>query len=304
MIKKCVTVAAAVMLLGACDSTEPRVPTAVEVDQQNVSIETSDTLTLEATIVDQSGRPYLQMPTGYQITWSSSAHSIVSVSNGHIRGERPGQAIITAQAGDLEPAEVHVTVAVRTVTSEMSFQFSGHRNGTFVIDETFRLDQINWNGDWGFTWVTHEADDETGEIFTYQDVEAQRLRSDGKLDWIFWWAAQEIEAPGTFDAAGFFLYGFDPTDNSFETLYFGDGTVTFTSVASRQLAGTFSLGMGELNEADDYGSFTGAVLDITSGVFSVPLVIDAEIEGDIAADGMIDLVDLPERLRQLRAARR
>lgn len=300
MIKKCVTVAAGVMLLGACDSTEPRVPTAVEVDQQTISIVTSDTMTLQAVIVDQSGRPYMQMPTGYQITWSTSAPLIVSVTDGHIRGERPGQAIVTARAGDLTAAEVHVTVGVRTVTSEMSFQFAGHNNGTFAINETFRLDEIDWNGDWGFTWVTHEEDD-TGEVFTYQDVEAQQLRSDGKLDWIWWWAAEEIDAPGTFEAAGFFLYGFDLNDNSYEALYYGDGTVTFTSVAPRQLAGTFSLGMGELDANED---FTGQVIDVTSGTFSVPLVTNPEIAGDVAADARLDLADFPERLRQLRPARR
>lgn len=294
MIKKCLTVVAAVLLLGACDSTEPRVPTAVEVDQQTVSIESSDTLTIEAVIVDQSGRPYLQMPTGFQITWSSSNASIVSVSNGRIRGERPGEAIITARAGDLEPAEIHVTVAVRTVTSEISFQFSGHRNGTFAVDTTFRLDAIDWDGNWGFTWHDTEFDD--------QDVLGQRLRSDGKVDFLWFWSDQAVTGTGAREAyGGVFLFGYDVELDTVEGFYEGSGTVNFTSVTPRQLGGTFSLGMGEV---DEDGEFTGAVLDITSGTFSVPLVTIAEIDGDIAGDGTAGRVEVPERLRQLRAARR
>lgn len=283
--------AAAAVVLAACgDSTEPRVPTSVAVDQQQVTLEEGESVVVVATVFDQDGRAYETPPEGFAITWSSSAPAIASVDLGEITGESMGSAVVTAQAGTLPPAEVQVTVESRTVTTQMGFAYSGHRSGSFSIEETFALAEIDWLGSWALTLRNLEFGD--------QDLMGQRRRGDGLLDFIWFWMEGHVTGTGTREAyGGFLLLGYDPNDETVEASYeVITGPVTFTSVTNAQLAGTFTLSL----EEDE----TGAELDITGGTFDVPLVTEEFVFGDPAAFDGAGSVMLPGTIVQHRRNQR
>jgi hypothetical protein len=298
MIRQCLTVGVAAAVLAACgDGTGPRVPTEVDVDPPTVSMETSDTVRVQAVVLDQDGRPYTTIPSGYEITWSTSAPLVAEVQDGLIRGLRPGQAIITASAGDLAGGQIQVTVAPRTVSTELSFSYDGFQTGTFDVDVAFRLDQMDWSGEYALSWVAQDPD-EAGDLVTYQDFQAQHVRPDGKLDWIWFWTVGEVTETGAWNIdGGYFITGFDLFDESFEAVYAGSGTLDITTVADRRLAGTFAMGMVELDAQDNP---TGETIDITSGAFAVPVVIASEVAASVAAEAMPGVLEMPERLRTLR----
>jgi hypothetical protein len=300
MIRQCLTVAAAAAVLTACgDGTGPRVPTGVDVDPRTVSMETSDTVRVQAAVLDQAGRPYTQIPTGYQVTWSTSAPLVAAVEDGLIQALRPGQAIITARAGDLAPAQIQVTVAPRTVSADVSFSYSGHQNGTFAVETDFQLNQIDWYGDWAFTFFNPEYED--------QDVWAQRERTDGKVDWLVLYVSGAVTEPGTYLGGSLLYYGFNVDTAESDAVYQGEGAVSFTAVTGRRMAGTFSMEMGEIVEVGpDNWEFTGELLDLTAGAFHVPLVLVSEIFGDGTLGGtpILHLPDRPQVLRETLRPRR
>jgi hypothetical protein len=298
MIRTCLTVVVATAVLAACgDGTGPRVPTDIEVDPQTIAMETSDTVRAQAVLVDQSGRPYTTIPMGYEITWSTSAPLVAEVEDGLIQALRPGQAIITARAGALAPAQIQVTVGPRTVSADVSFSYSGHQNGMFAIDTDFQLDQIDWYGDWAFTFFNLEYED--------QDVWAQSERTDGKVDWLVFYVSGAVTEPGTYLGEGLFYYGFNVNTGDSDAVYWGEGTVSVTAVTDRRMAGTFSMEMGEVVEVEpNVWEFTGEHLDLTAGTFDVPLVLVSEVFGDGTMGGTPILLDLPERSRTLRESLR
>jgi hypothetical protein len=296
MIRTILTVVVATAVLAACgDGTGPRIPTDVEVDPQTISMETSDTVRVQAVVVDQSGRAYTQIPTGYQISWSTSEPLVAEVEDGLIRALRPGQAIITARAGDLPPAQVQVTVTPRTVSAALSFSYSGHQNGTFAIATDFQLDQIDWYGDWAFNFFDYNEDE--------QNFWAQRERMDGKVDWLVIFVSGMAE-PGAHLGDGLFFYGFDVDTEVSDAVYYGEATVTFTGVTERRVVGTFSMDMGEMVEVEkDVWVFTGQLLDLTAGTFDVPVVLSSEVFGD-GATSDAPILSLPERPRPVRESLR
>jgi hypothetical protein len=298
MIRIILTVVVATAVLAACgDGTGPRVPTDVEVDPQTISMETSDTVRVQAVVVDQSGRAYTQIPTGYQITWSTSAPLVAEVEDGLIRALRPGQAIITAQAGALNPVEIQVMVTSRTVETELSFSYGGFQTGTFDVDATFRLEQVDWDGDWALSWVTDEEDE--GVMVRYHDFYAQQARSDGTVDWIFFWTVGEVTEAGIWEIdGGYFTTGQDLFDDSYEEVYFGRGTLNITAVGDRRLTGAFAMDMVAL---DENGERPDDALEITAGTLNIPVILfPTEVSGDVAAYGPTGALKMPERLRTFR----
>lgn len=285
------SVAAALLVAGACgDSTEPRVPTAVEVDQQNVSLETGGTAHVTARVVDQHGRAFDTPPEGFAITWSSGDPATASVTDGAITGVWHGTTVVTASAGGLPSAEVNVNVGVRTITTQMGFSFSGDRTGSFSVQETFPGNAIDWGGNWAFTVHNTEYGD--------QDVMAQRRRGDGLVDFIWFWIEGQVTSTGTRQPyGGFMLFGYDSATETWENEYgVTSGSVTFNSVTSTQLAGTFTL---NLEEED-----TNAPLSVTGGTFDLALVPEQVVFGDPATasfDGA-GAVEVPAAVR-LRARR-
>jgi hypothetical protein len=292
--------AAAALSLAACgDGTGPRVPTAVEVVPRGLVLETGDTVTVQAVLVDQAGRPYTTLPPGYQITWSSSAPLVADVQNGLVQALRPGHATITARAGDLDPAPIQVTVDPRPVSSQMAFAYDGFQTGTFAVDATFRLDQLNGDGEWALSWVTDE-EDKSGAMVKYQNFFARQdgggMRWGGPA-WIWFWTVGEITAAGAWVIdGGYFVPAYSLFDYSGRGVYTGSGTMNITMVGDRRLVGTFAM---ELVEVDVQYQPTGEILDITDGSMSIHVLIP-EVEGSVAAEtmqGALELLrSLPETL--------
>jgi hypothetical protein len=253
---------AGAVLTAACDSTEPRVPTSVEVQPTAVTVEVGDTAMVTASILDQHGAPFSTPPEDHPITWSSSFGSIASVSNGVITGESPGTATVTVRAGELEPVEVQVTVEPRIVTGEIAFDFSGDRTGSFSISETFRLDDPPSN--LAFSVYDQQHND--------QDIIGERLREDGLYDVVFFWVDGRVTSTGSRPiSGGIMAFGFDLDDGTWEDGYaFASGSATFSAVSPLQLAGTFEMELTDLDE-DRYGT-----LSITAGTFDVPVIRPAD----------------------------
>jgi hypothetical protein len=292
--------AAAALSLAACgDGTGPRVPTAVEVVPQALALETGDMGEVQAVVVDQAGRPYTMPPPGYQIIWSSSAPLVADVQNGLVHALRPGQATITARAGDLDPAPIQVAVGPRPVSGQMAFAYDGFQTGTFAVDATFRLDQLDGGGDRALSWLTDE-EDASGAMVKYQNFFARRVRSgamgSGSMASIWFWTVGEITATGAWVIdGGYFIPDYSLFDFSGGAVYTGSGTMNITMVGDRRLVGTFAM---ELVEVDDQYQPTGEILDITDGSMSIPVLIP-EVEGSVVAETMPGALELLERLRSL-----
>jgi hypothetical protein len=273
MRTKTAVLAATVALMVACDTTEPRVPTSVEVDQQTVAMEVGETVTVVATVLDQHGRAYDTPPAGFEIAWTTTQAGVATVTDGEIRGVGSGTATIRASAGALPPAEIQVSVQARTATAQIAFSYSGHRTGTFSVVSTFRLDNVPWNDDWALTVFNLEYED--------QDIIAQRRRTDGLYDFIWFWVDGQVTTPGTrLVDAGILMLGFDPATDAAEAVYFvASGSVNFTTATPLTLAGTFTLAMVEEE--------TTEALNVTGGAFDLPVAADADVFGDpVSVDGV------------------
>jgi hypothetical protein len=250
-------------LLAACgdgSSTEPLVPTALQLDRESVVLEVQETVVVHAQILDQYG----DVLTGEdQITWSASNSSVAQVSAGTITGVGPGVATVSAQAEGLS-AEVEVTVEARELTGELSFDYAGGHSGSYGVSETFRLD-LGTGGDlqdWAVTFYFNE--------FQSQDIVSERVREDGLRDLVWFWVDLSIEETGTHDLDGAFIFFGVQDSQTWEFAYEDmlEGTVEFTSVTSDRVEGTFAFEL----EAP-----TGETLSVTSGAFDVPRVSEAEV---------------------------
>lgn len=260
MSRRVLFIAAAALLLGACDSTEPRVPTALQVDQQTVSLQVGETATVEAVVVDQNGRAYDAPPEGFAITWSTADANVATVEDGEITGVGTGQTTVSASAGSLPTAQVQVQVQGaleitggtfdlplltgnepddEVVSAQIAFSYSGHRTGTFSVDNTFQVGDISANGSYAYTFHNPEFDD--------QDFIAWQRRDDGLLDYIEFYVDGGITQTGNSTVyLGFLLLGYDVVEDTAENFYVLEaepGTVNVTSASDTHLAGTFTLSM-------------------------------------------------------------
>ncbi len=258
-MRKYVAFAASLALVGACDSTDPRVPSAVEVEVESLSLLVGETVTIQARIVDQRGRAYESPPDGLGITWTSSDEGVATVQAGQVVGVGSGEATIQAAAGSLAPAEIQVEVVGsldvvgsfdlpviraddpdgREVHAEISFTYSGHRAGTFAVDEMFAVDELTAADSWAYTFFNPDWDD--------QDFVALQWRDDGLIDYIEFYVEGAVEAAGQFTVyLGFLVLGFDPATNIAEVDYILEltpGVMTVSSATEGQLAGTFQFTM-------------------------------------------------------------
>jgi len=264
--------AAALLAASACDSTEPRVPTSLRLaDEAALSLEVGDTANLAVIVLDQHGEAYTTPPTDVLVSWSSSASSVATVSNGTVTAVGPGIATITVSATGLVSASTQVTVAARTYTAQLSFTYSGDASGSFDLNSTFQIDPET--GPNVLSWALTFYDEE----YQSQDIVAQRQRGDGRFDILWFWSdGPPVTVAGARAASfGVLLLGHSVLDDSDEGFYLiTGGTINFAAPAGGNLSGTFSL-QAEHEE-------TGAELLITSGSFNVPLV-SADIMGDASA---------------------
>jgi len=258
-MRKYLALAAAVALLGACDSTAPRVPDAVQLPVESLNLLVGETTDLEAVILDQRGRAYDAPPTGFEIVWTSSDQTVATVQDGAITGVGSGEATITAQAGTLAPADVVVSVhgsldvagsfdlpviadddpGEREVRAQISFTYEGHRSGSVVLEETFVLDQLTNTDNFAYTFFNSEFED--------QDFIVLQWRPDGTIDYMEFYVDGAITETGSYTAyLGFLVLGYDPQSDTSDAEYVLDlhpGTVSVTAAEEGQLAGTFSFTM-------------------------------------------------------------
>jgi hypothetical protein len=265
MIRKVVVAAAALALLGACgdsSTTEPRVPSSVQLDRQTLNLSVGDTVRVEAVILDQDGRAFDVPPEGFTIMWSSNATSVATVdASGLVTAVGTGQARIRATAGTLPPAEMvvdsegHLTVAGafdlpvifdddtgdRVVTAYFDAAYSGHRAGGFLVDDTFELGDVDGQGSYAYTFYNDEYDD--------QDFIAWERRADGRLDYMEFYVSGGVLETGSYQPyLGFLFLGYNLETDIAENLYILEaeaeaGILTVTAIDADQVVGTFSLPM-------------------------------------------------------------
>ena len=263
MSRRFLTLAAAGAVLAACgDTTEPRVPATIVVDQQQVTLDVGETVTVEATVLDEQGDPFDTPPEGFAIQWTSSQADVAMVDDGRITGIRGGAATVQATGAGLSPAEVQVEVApafiadgtfdlpfvssddvyggpaaepTREVFAETSFDYTGHWAGNFSLAETFLLGDI---GAVDYAVTFHDLDE--GEPFT--DMMAEQMRADGLIDFAWFWVAGHVAEPDARAAGGVLLIGIDPQTDQMEAFYNAvAGSMTHTSVTADRMTGTFDL---------------------------------------------------------------
>jgi hypothetical protein len=298
MIRKMLPAAVAVALLGACDSTEPRVPTALQVDQQTVSLEVGETVAVEAFVVDQHGRAFDIPPQGFAITWETANANVATVQDGEITGVGSGQTTVRARAGTLPAAEIQVTVESMMVSAQIGFSYAGHRTGTFSVNNTFRVSDISAGGSYAYTFHNMDYDD--------HDFIAWQRRPDGLLDYVEFYVDQPITQPGTYEVyLGIMLLGYNASTDAYEDFYLLEaqpGTINVTTATERRIVGTFALSLEEEE--------TGQALDVTGGTFDLPILTDESFAGSgtagaaagSAASRALD-APRPESVRRLRGVR-
>jgi hypothetical protein len=264
MTRKHLAALAALAAVAACDSTDPRVPASIQIEEQALNLEVGETVQLVPTILDRRGVAFTTWPEGLVLTWSSSDQQVAAVSDGEVLARGPGEAVIRATSPGLQEAEVEVRVEVRVVTAELAFDYEGHRDGSFEVAETWQLNETDWvRGTWAITFY------DSG--YRSQDIVAQRLRADGLLDFIWFWMDSRVTATGTRNVDdGFMLVGLDLSTEGVQDVYdISGGQVVFTDVNTRTLEGTFEIVLAE------WDSF--AELTIKAGSFDIPLVTEEDV---------------------------
>lgn len=278
MGRRLLTLGAAGAVLAACgDATEPRVPTTIVVDHQQVTLDVGETVTVEATVLDEQGDPFDTPPEDFAIQWTSSQEDVAMVDDGRITGLRGGSATVQATGAGLSPAEVQVQVVpayitdgtfdlplvtsddvyggpaaepTREVFAEISFDYTGHWAGTFSLAETFLLDDI---GAVDYAVTFYDVDE--GEPFT--DLMAELIRADGLIDFAWLWVAGHVAEPDARAAGGVLLVGVDPQADQIEAFYSAvAGSMTHTSVTADRMAGTFDFELEFL--AEESGAATAS----------------------------------------------
>jgi hypothetical protein len=281
----CLAVAAIVILAG-CDSTAPRVPSALVLDHESVALQVFDSVHVQAAVLDQYGNFYDATPAGVGLTWTVRDSHIASVHDGMITAHAPGSTVVTVRATGVPAVELPVQVVEKELSGRMSFQYFGHVTGEFAVDETFLLDPFGGPTTPDFVVAFHDV--EHGS----HDVLAQRLRGDGSIDVLWFWVANEVTAPGEHNVLdGMFVLGYLPQLNTAQGIYaMSGGSVSFTTVTAERMRGAFAL---ELH--DNAGNYVG----VAGGEFNAPQVPASTILGDVVADGVTAAPALRAGLRDL-----
>ena len=256
----------ALLLVACSDSTEPRVPTTLVLDQIALELDVDEAVTVNAQILDQDGEAFVSVPEGYEIEWSVDDEAVATVEGGTIEGVGQGTAIVTVTAGDLQPAQISVEVRAAPVElfGEMSFVYSEARSGTFELSTDFLLDLQA-----GFLdpeWVITAYDTDFGS----QDIVAQRVAEGGGFDLIWIWVEGDPpSSAGTFELDdGMVLFGmsepwlqFDEFSTVEAAYTLEEGELILTEISEERMVGTF-----EFTAQDD----AGEGLEVTEGSFDAP----------------------------------
>lgn len=290
LVASCVAAA-----LTACsDSTEPRVPTTLELDRATLQLTVNESRTINARIVDQNGNAFQQIPEGFQVQWSVDDASVAQVDQGAVLGLAVGSAIVTAQAGDLPTAQVMVEVSpdVLDLWTEFSMDYAGAESGIFEIETEFqfRIQGGPEGPEWAFAFY------DLG--FGSQDLVAERARDDGRFDlfWV-WVEGDPITTAETVEVSeGYMLFGVTDTwlevsdISNWEGLYLvEEGAINFTQVTDDRMDGEFWFDL----EGQD-----GGTIQVTNGNFDMPSLELGAVGAPAPVSGA-ELAGVRERLRHL-----
>jgi hypothetical protein len=295
---------AAALLLGACgDSTEPRVPTALELEFGTLDVEVTDSILLTVLVLDQFGAAYATLPPGLDVTWAVQDPAVARVEDGRVVGLQSGSTVVTATAAGLAPAQAAVQVTPNEFTGQLAFEYAGHASGSLDVTTGFSLDPLQ--GPTTGAWVVafHDPD------FNSHDVLVHTTRPDGSIDLAWFWVTAEVTEPGIREAdSGLLVLGFVPELNAAEGTYeLIAGIVDFTEVSDARLAGVFTL---------TFADAAGNIVEVTNGAFDAPQVpasavldndapaaVDGGMAGDAAGAALLPRRDsalrslLPGRIR-------
>jgi hypothetical protein len=208
------TLAAAVLLLGACDDggVEPLVPTSLRLSVTSVELEAGDSAVVTATILDQHGSRLTPAPTGYAVSWTSSATGIASVAGGVIRGLSAGTATIHAKAGTLPEAAIQVQV---TPPAPAGIQLYAHTN-LLQVGDSLQLHAYVYDGR-NNPVEGHEA------VWTSLHPDLAEVSSTGVLRGLApGWAVIQLRAAGFATQGGFHIRPPVCTGTPVGTLALGD----------------------------------------------------------------------------------
>ena len=251
-------------VVGCGDDTIAGPPGAaiLEFDQTSILIQVQETVELSVRVLDHQGNPIADVPDGW-IEWFSSNDAIVHVENGMVLGIRPGVAVVGARAGNLLPAEVMVQVEPRPLSGRLSFQYEGSHTGSFDVDSEFILDPEHGPipPDWvaTFFFSTNQS----------QDIVAEAVRDNGLIDIVWLWVNFPVTSEITLPLDGaHVVLGFDGETEGASFGPMANGVITFTSVTSARMVGTFQFSVE--HEAS-------GILEVRSGSFDAPRVTEAEI---------------------------
>jgi hypothetical protein len=288
---------AAALLLGACgDSTEPRVPAALELEFETLDVEVTDSIVLTVLVLDQFGAAYAALPPGIDVAWAVQDPAVARVQDGRVVGLQSGSTVVTATAAGLAPAQAAVQVTPNEFTGRLNFEYAGHVSGSIDVTTGFSLDPLL--GPTTGAWVVafHDAD------YNSHDVLVHSTRPDGSIDLVWFWVTAEVTEPGVREAdSGMLILGFVPALRAVEGTYeLIAGTVDFTEVSDSRLAGVFTL---------TFEDEAGNIVEATNGVFDAPQVpasavldsdapaaVDGGVAGDVAGAAL-----LPRRATVLRS---
>jgi hypothetical protein len=123
------------------------------------------------------------------------------------------------------------------VRAQLSFTYSGHRSGSFSLDNTFAVGDMSLDDSFGYVSYNPDWND--------QDFYAWQRQEDGRIDYIELWVDGAITAPGAATVYfGFLILGWDPVTDSEEAVYVLDGApgaMHVSTATEARLAGTFEL---------------------------------------------------------------
>lgn len=266
-------------VVGCGDSpTQPAIPTSLELDVDELDLVRGETGTLTLRIRDQNG-DIMTAPSGFQITWQSSNHSVASVSDGQVTAHAVGSATITAQAPELSAVSATVRIVSPEYEGSIAFEYEGDREGSFSAsgDYRFESDGALTTPQWAFSYF----DDEIG----FQVMIGFRSVSAELGDLIILLVDHEVTAPATHDwdfgacilgdatkcaAFGALFFGLDSEGEADADIYFLDkGTIDFATVQGSRLTGTFEAS-GALEE--DESTNPEAPIEVANGSFDLPVV--------------------------------
>jgi hypothetical protein len=263
------------VMVSACDSTAPRIPTSLSLEPQSVQMDWGRVASIVPVLLDQNGSPFGTWPAGYEMSWTVVDPAVARMAadnlrTGQVRAVWGGHTTLMAAAGPLVPVEVPIIIQSPpdTLTGAASFTYTGDRTGTVTIAGTWPADLREP----GIVDSDDYLEDHRGMVSAVAGaglgVSVRVLREDGLEDAISISFEGSVDGPGTYHApqGGYLTLGRNRTQTSGAEIYSGAVEVTVTGVTPTRITGTFQMALrGGFGPG---GAYTESVE--VDGTFSAP----------------------------------